>query len=159
MDQYSRRIMGFAVQPIAVDGPALCRMFKEAVTGATPPTRLGFDHDPLFEFLQWKAHLSILGIDPVTTVPHVPVSHPFVERLIGTIRREYLDHLFLWNGNDLQRKLETFQIFYNEARTHQGIAGAIPNERVGDRQQPVLSFNHYTWKRSCGGLAEMPVAA
>ena len=93
MDQYSRRIIGFAVQPMAVDGPALCRMFNEVVTGVTPPTRLSFDHDPLFEFLQWKANLSILDIEPVRSVPHVPVSHPFVERLIGTIRREYLDHV------------------------------------------------------------------
>ena len=44
-------------------------MFNETVAGLTPPTRLSFDHDPLFEFLQWKANLSILGIDPVTTVP------------------------------------------------------------------------------------------
>ena len=159
MDQYSRRIIGFAVQPIAVDGPALCRMFHEATAGHNTPQRLSFDHDPLFEFLQWKANLRILEIDPVTTVPHVPVSHPFVERLIGTIRREYLDRVFYWNARDLERKLETFRNFYNEARTHQGIAGAIPNERAGDRQQPVLSFNHYTWKRSCGGLAQMPVAA
>ena len=31
-------------------------------------------------------------------VPHVPLSHPFVERLIGTRRREFLDHLLFWNG-------------------------------------------------------------
>ena len=31
----------------------------------------------------------------IKTVPYVPLSHPFVERLIGTIRREYLDHMLL----------------------------------------------------------------
>ena len=38
--------------------------------------------------------------------PRCPVSHPFIERLIGTVRREYLDHVFFWNAIDLTRKLE-----------------------------------------------------
>ena len=36
---------------------------------------------------------------------HVRYEYPFVERLIGTLRREYLDRLFFWNGTDLERKL------------------------------------------------------
>jgi hypothetical protein len=36
-------------------------------------------------------------------------SHPFVDRLIGTIRREYLDRVFFWNAVDLERRLETFR--------------------------------------------------
>ena len=97
MDQYSRRIIGFAVQPIAVDGPALCRMFNEAVADRwTSPGASVSTSDPLFEFLQWKANLRILEIDARDQQCHnVPVSHPFVERLIGTIRREYLGHLLL----------------------------------------------------------------
>ena len=47
------------------------------------------DHDPLFRFQRWLANLRVLEIDEIKTVPHVPVSHPFVERLIGTLRREY----------------------------------------------------------------------
>jgi putative transposase len=52
MDQYSRRIIGFAVQAVAVDGPALCRMFNEAIAGSEIPTRLSHDNDPLFSYLQ-----------------------------------------------------------------------------------------------------------
>jgi hypothetical protein len=48
-------------------------------------------------------------IDEIKTVPHVPLSHPFVERLIGTIRREFLDHVLFWNARDLERKLVDFQ--------------------------------------------------
>jgi transposase InsO family protein len=51
----------------------------------------------------------------------VPVSHPFVERLIGTIRREFLDHALIWNAIDLERKLEEFRIYYNETRVHQSL--------------------------------------
>lgn len=88
MDRYSRRNIGFAIQPIAVDGPALCRMFNEVIAGIAALDRLSLDNDPLFKFLQWKANLRILDIDVVTSVPNVPVLHPLVERLIGTVRRE-----------------------------------------------------------------------
>lgn len=48
MDQFTRRISGFAVQPGVVDGPALCRMFNQVIAGApTLPQRLSSDHDPL----------------------------------------------------------------------------------------------------------------
>jgi putative transposase len=43
---------------------------------------------------------------------------PFIERLIGTIRREYLDHIFFWNDRDLERKLATFLQYYNHKRVH-----------------------------------------
>jgi putative transposase len=48
----------------------------------------------------WTANLRILEIDEVKTVPHVPLSHPFVERLIGTMQREFLDHVLFWNARD-----------------------------------------------------------
>jgi hypothetical protein len=41
--------------------------------------------------------------------PYVPISHPFVERLIGTIRREYLDRTLFWTTADLENKLLDFQ--------------------------------------------------
>jgi transposase InsO family protein len=72
MDVCTRRIIGFGVQAIAVDGPALCRMFNQAISGQGLPTRLGLDHDPLFRFHRWQANLRILGIESVPTVPCVP---------------------------------------------------------------------------------------
>jgi hypothetical protein len=97
---------------------------------------LSFDHDRLFEFHRWRANLRILEIEPVRSVPYVPPSHPYVERLIGTIRREYLDRLFLWNGRDLSRKLELFRNYYNECRVHRSLAGATPAEKGGGARQP-----------------------
>jgi transposase InsO family protein len=91
MDQFTRRIIGFGVQAGTVDGPSLCRMFNHAICGAGSPRYISSDNDPLFSFHRWKANLRILEATEVKTVPHLPVSHPFVERLIGTIRREYLD--------------------------------------------------------------------
>lgn len=53
----------------------------------------------------------MLDIDEIKSVHYVPLSHPFIERLIGTIRREYLDHVLFWNQFDLQRKLEDFKVY------------------------------------------------
>jgi putative transposase len=46
------------------------------------------------------------------------LSHPFVERLIGTIRREYLDHVLFWTAADLETKLSEFKNYYNRYRSH-----------------------------------------
>jgi putative transposase len=75
------------IQTDVVDGLALCRMFKQAIRGLTTvPPYLSSDHDPLYRFHQWEANLRILGVSEIKTVPYVPWSHPFIERLIGTIR-------------------------------------------------------------------------
>ena len=88
MDQFSRRIVGFAVHAGTLDGPTICRMFNRIVSGSGAPQYLSSDNDPLFLFHQWNANLRILDVTEVKTVPYVPLSHPFVERLIGTVRRE-----------------------------------------------------------------------
>jgi len=74
MDQFSRRLIGSGVQPITVDGPALCRLFNQAIAGQGRCLRLSFDHDPLFQFHRWQANLRVLGIQPIPTVPSVPVT-------------------------------------------------------------------------------------
>src|SRR5207244_7427624 len=106
MDQFTRRIIGFAVRAGALDGAAICRMFNHAIAGAlTLPRHLSSDRDPLFEFHRCKANLRILDVTEIKTVPEVPLSHPFIERLVGTIRRELLDQIPLWSAGDLERKL------------------------------------------------------
>jgi putative transposase len=91
MDQFTRRIVGFGIHRGVVDGMALCRMFNRAIRAHALPKHLSSDHDPLYRFQQWQANLRVLEIEEIKTVPYVPLSHPFVERLIGTVRREHLD--------------------------------------------------------------------
>ena len=62
---------------------------------------LSSDHDPLYRFHQWHANLRVLRVTEVKTVPYVPLSHPFVERLIGTLRREGLDRMLFWSAPGL----------------------------------------------------------
>ena len=159
MDQFTRRIVGFGVQAVAVDGPALCRMFNQAISGQGLPARLSTDPDPLFRFRRWQANLCILGVETVQSVPLVPWSHPFVERLIATIRREYLDRLFFWTADDLERKLELFKHYYNSARVHQGLSGDTPEEKAGGPIPQPVGIENYRWQSHCHGLFELPIAA
>src|SRR5487761_1964989 len=123
IDMFTRRIIGFGIGGEYIDGPIVCRMFNRAIAGHAPPARLSTDHDPLFRFHRWLANLRILEVEEIKSVPYVPTSHPFVERLIGTNRREYLDHTFFWNSIDLQRSLDKYQTYYNNVRTHRSLFG------------------------------------
>ncbi len=117
------------------------------------------DHDPLFRFHRWRANLRVLEIEEVKSAPYAPVSHPFVERLIGTIRREYLDGVLFWNAVDLERKLETFRDYYNGHRVHHAIAGLTPAQRAGALSPAPAALDHYGWQQHCRGLLELPIAA
>ncbi len=159
MDQFTRRIIGFGVQAGTVDGPSLCRMFNHAICGAGSPRYISSDNDPLFRFHRWKANLRILEATEVKTVPYLPISHPFVERLIGTIRREYLDRVPFWNARDLESKLLCFQEFYNDQRCHYALSGDTPSERTGKTRSKVADLHSYRWRSYCRGLYHLPVAA
>jgi putative transposase len=157
MDQFTRRIIGLAVQPGVVDGPALCRMFNQAIAGApTLPQQLSSDNDPLFEFHRWKANLRILDVSEIKTVPHVPLSHPFVERLIGTVRRELLDQVPFWGARDLERKLRHFRDYYNHGRVHASLNGVTP---ICSTDRHVIALDDYRWRSHCRGLYQLPAAA
>ena len=158
MDQFTRRIIGFGVHSGIVDGVALCRMFRRAIRGHCLPKYLSSDHDPLYRFHQWEANLRILEVTEIKTVPYVPLSHPFVERLIGTIRREYLDRILFWTTADLEAKLLDFQHYYNGYRTHAGLEGRLPEPPAGGAVSPT-GLGSYRWRRHCRGLYQTPIAA
>ncbi len=159
MDQYARRIVGFAVHGGVLDGPAVCYMFNSIIGGTKSPRYLSSDNDPLFRFHQWNANLRILEVTEVKTVPFVPLSHPFVERLIGTIRREFLDQIPFWSAVDLERKLLHFKDYYNRERVHQGIGGQLPDPRPADTALNIAYLDNYRWKSCCRGLYQLPIAA
>ena len=158
MDQFTRRIVGFGVQCGNIDGPALCRMFRQASRRQPLPKYLSTDNDPLYRFHQWQANLRVLDVKEIKTVPGVPLSHPFVERLIGTLRRECLDRTLFWTAADLEAKLLDFQYFYNGYRTHAGLEGRLPEPDVDGPVSPI-DFGSYQWRRHCRGLYQTPIAA
>ena len=155
MDQYTRRIVGFGIHAGVVDGRALCGMFNHAIRGQSSPARLSSDNDPLYRFHQWHANLRVLRVAEVKSVPYVPMSHPFVERLIGTLRRECVDRMLFWSAADLEQKLSAFQDFYNLHRAHASLEGRTP---VPTRKD-VATLHHYRWEAHCRGLYQTPIAA
>src|SRR6266478_7585543 len=124
-----------------------------------PPKHLSTDHDPLFRFHRWLANLRVLQIEEVKSVPYAPVSHPFVERLIGTVRREYLDRVFFWNVADLMWKLDAFRDYYNASRVHRSLYGATPAQRTGAKPLAPAALDQYAWQQHCRGLFQTPIAA
>jgi transposase InsO family protein len=110
----------------------------------------------LYRFHQWQANLRVLEVQEIKTVPYVPLSHPFVERLIGTIRREYLDQTLFWTAADLENKLRLFQDYFNHQRVHSGLEGRTPDAEV---VRTPLDFSSYRWQPHCRGLYQTPTAA
>jgi putative transposase len=159
MDVFSRRIVGFGVESANIDGVSACRLFNRAIAGQGLPKRASTDHDPLFRFHRWLANLRVLEIEEIKSVPYVPISHPFVERLIGTIRREYLDRLFFWNSVDLARKLGEFADYYNAFRVHRSLDGTTPAQRAGAPAPTSASLKHHAWRQHCHALFQTPIAA
>ncbi|MDA0681552.1 MAG: integrase core domain-containing protein, partial [Proteobacteria bacterium] len=127
--------------------------------GAGSPKYISSDNDPLFRFHRWKANLRILEVTEVKTVPYLPISHPFVERLIGTIRREYLDFVPFWTARDLENKFLSFKEFYNDQRCHYALDGDTPGERTTKIRPKVADLDSYRWQSHCRGLYHLPIAA
>jgi putative transposase len=159
MDQFTRRIIGFGIHPGNVDGVALCRMFNTAISTQGAPHYLSSDNDPLFRYHRRQANLRILEIRKIKSISYTPVSHPFVERLIGTIRREYLDRVFFWNAQDLEKKLGWFLQYYNHSRVHQSLDGSATAEVSGGHQPLPAKLSNHSWISDCNGLFQTPVAA
>jgi putative transposase len=119
---------------------------------------LSSDNDPFFLFELWKANLRILNAAEIKTVPYVPLSHPFIERLIGTMRREYLDRIMFRTRSDLEDKLLDFRDWYHNHRTHSPLEGQKPNREIRD-SQPFAELHSYRWQFHCRGLYQNPIAA
>ena len=160
MDYFTREMIGIAVTQGSSCGEDICRIFSEISSASSRlPFYLSTDHDPLFRYHPWQANLRVLGIDEIKSVPEVPWSHPFIERLIGSVRREYLDETLFWNARDLKIKLNQFKGYYNVARVHSSLLGKTPLEMGDSAQESRINIKNYSWKSYCNGRFSIPVAA
>ena len=137
------------------------RMFNEVISGKSLPKYLSSDTDPLFLFRRWQCNLRVLDVEELKSVPGTPTSHLFIERVIGSTRREYLDHLLFFNSRDLQNRLDEFQTYYNDFRAHSSLEMKTPTAMAFgvEPDEKVVSIDRYRWKKHCSGLYQLPVAA
>ena len=76
-----------------------------------------------------------LGMEEVITAPRSPWQNPYVERLIGSVRRECLDHVIVWNERSLRRTLKRYFAYYQRPRTHLALAKDAPESRVVEKPE------------------------
>src|SRR5436190_11113887 len=84
--------------------------------------------------------------------PRSPWQNAYVERLIGTLRRDCLDHVLIFGERHLRRVLTLYSVYYNETRTHLGLGKDAPLRRAVQRSgaivtAPVLSGLHHRYAR------------
>jgi putative transposase len=78
---------------------------------------------------RFRRRIAAMGIREVLSAPSSPWQNPYVERLIGSIRRECLDHVIIFNETHLRRTLGGYLTYYHEARTHLSLAKDAPTPR------------------------------
>jgi len=77
----------------------------------------------------FQERVASLGIEEVRTAFHSPWQNAYVERLIGSVRRECLDHVIVLNERHLNRILREYFDYYNNSRAHQSLGGNAPLPR------------------------------
>jgi putative transposase len=109
----------------------------EAFPFDTAPKYLLRDRDKIYG-AKFRSRVQGLGIEEVLTAPRSPWQSPYVERLIGSIRRECLDHIIVVNDRHLKQTLHSYFDYYHSARTQLSLNKQCPNPRQVQRVQIVL---------------------
>ncbi|MGH9548295.1 MAG: integrase core domain-containing protein [Terriglobales bacterium] len=145
-----RQLLWFAVtrQPTA---EWLAQQIVEAFPWDAAPTYLVRDNDGAYG-QTFTSRLRAMGIRDRPISPRSPWQNPYVERLIGTLRRDCLDHVLIFGERHLRRVLTSYSLYYNETRTHLGLAKDAPLRRAVQRSgtiiiTPILSGLHHRYAR------------
>jgi putative transposase len=104
------------------------RQLIEAFPEETAPKYLLRDRDAIYGEIFTRC-VDTMGIRQVITAPRAPWQNPFVERVIGSIRRECLDHFLILNETHLYRLLRAYVAYYNAVRPHQALDNNSPQPR------------------------------
>jgi transposase InsO family protein len=114
------------------DSPAAAwtaQQIVEAFPDDSAPRYLLRDRDSIYG-REFRQRVKGIGIAEVLAAPRSPWQNPFVERVIGTIRRELLDHVIVLNEQHLRRRLRSYFRYYHGARTHLALDKDAPEPRA-----------------------------
>jgi hypothetical protein len=101
----------------------------EAFPEETAPRFLLRDRDRIYGE-EFRRRVAGMRIEEVMTAPHSPWQSPYVERLIGSIRRECLDHVIVLGESHLRRILRSYIAYYHVSRTHLSLCKDAPEPRA-----------------------------
>jgi len=146
----ARHLLWFAVtrHPTA---EWLAQQIVEAFPWGTAPRYLVRDNDgahgPVF-----TRRVRAMGIRDRSIAPRSPWQNPYVERLIGTLRHECLDHVLILGEGQLRRAPTAYSTYYNGTRTHLGLGKDAPLRRAIERSgtivaTPILGGLHHRYAR------------
>ena len=127
LEHTRRRVLGFAVteHPTA---EWTGQQMVEAFPDRDVPCYLVRDRDASYGH-EFRSRVRSLGLSEVITAPRSPWQNAFVERLLGSIRRDCLDHIVVLNRRHLTRVLKNYFVYYHCSRTHLALAKDTPEPR------------------------------
>ena len=100
----------------------------EAFPWDTAPRYLLRDRDKSYG-PAFRHRVRAMGITEDITAPRSPWQNPYAERLIGSIRRECLDHVIIFNERHLRRVLSSYFQYHHDTRTHLSLGKDCPRPR------------------------------
>jgi len=123
-----RRILHFNVTS-SPSAAWTAQQVVQAFLGDSAPRYLLRDRDCIYgEY--FRRRVKNLGIKEVLSAARSPWQNPYVERLIGSIRRECLDHVIVLNEQHLRRILRSYLEYYHRSRCHLSLDGDAPEPRI-----------------------------
>jgi len=130
----------------------LAQQITEAFPWTSAPTYLVRDNDGCYGHV-FLSRLRAMGIRDRPISPRSPWQNAIAERLIGTLRRECLDHLLILGEAHLRRVLSSYATYYNQARTHLALQKDAPCYRVVQHSGtivgvPILAGLHHQYVRT-----------
>lgn len=129
------------------------RQITEAFPENTAPRYMIRDRDGVYGDI-FRGRMKAMGIEEVVIAPRSPWQSPYVERLIGTLRREALDHIIVRDEQHLRRVLREYLGYYHGSRTHLSLGKDAPIPRPVEAPSmgevvstPVLGGLHHRYAR------------
>jgi transposase InsO family protein len=131
----------------------IAQQIVEAFPWDTAPRYLLRDRDSIYGEV-FQDRVAHMGIEEVKITPRSPWQSPYCERVIGSIRRDALDHVMVLNDRHLRRVLECYVDYYHHWRTHLSLEMDAPESRAVQppelgpvRKQPEVGGLHHHYER------------
>ena len=125
---------------------------RSTISNSRTPRHLLRDRDAVYG-RDFRQRTRRIGIDAIASPIHAPKANSIVERVIGTLRRECLDHLVVLNEQHLMAIVHEIVGYYNQERPHRTLGLETPERRLRPvigaiRSHPILNGLHHVYERA-----------